>query len=106
MDDPQLLALLRDPRASRFWLGPAIMLLEPQVFAGIEGAPAVQDQVSGVVTWVSWVTNLLIAEWWINRSTYKKLDEQAAKRKAAVSAAIVEAETTAAKAAQPPDLVS
>jgi hypothetical protein len=92
--------------ASRFWLGPVILLLEPQVFAGIEGSPAVQDQVSGVVTWVSWVTNLLIAEWWINRSRYKKLGEQAAKRNAAVSAAVAEAQTIAARVVQSPDLVS
>ncbi|WP_410626323.1 DUF2306 domain-containing protein [Amycolatopsis sp. cmx-8-4] len=75
--------------ASRFWLGPAILWLEPEVFTmGVDGPAAVQDQVSTLTSWVPWVVNLLIAEFFINRARYKKLGEQAAKRKAAQARAV------------------
>jgi uncharacterized membrane protein len=82
--------------ASRFWLGPAILWLEPEVFTmGVDGPPAVQDQVSTLTSWIPWVVNLLIAEWFINRARYKKLGQQAAKRKAAQASASASARVAA-----------
>ncbi|UOX92935.1 DUF2306 domain-containing protein [Amycolatopsis sp. FBCC-B4732] len=70
--------------ASRFWLGPAILWLEPEVFTmGVDGPAAVQDQVSTLTSWIPWVVNLLIAEWFNHRARYKALGRQAAKRAAA-----------------------
>lgn len=92
--------------ASRFWLGPAILWLEPEVFTmGVDGPAAVQDQVSTLTSWVPWVVNLLIAEFFINRARYKKLGEQAAKRKAAQAraAASETADVTPTEATLVPD---
>ena len=72
--------------ASRFWLGPAILWLEPEVFTqGINGPQVAQDQVSMLTSWIPWVVNLLIAEWFIHRARYKALGRRAAQRVAAAA---------------------
>ena len=74
--------------ASRFWLGPAIVWLEPEVFTtGVNGPQVVQDEVSMLTSWIPWVVNLLIAEWFVNRPRYKALGRKAAQRRAAAKVA-------------------
>jgi hypothetical protein len=37
------------------------------IFTGAEVDPADMSQAIGVTSWVSWVVNLLIVEWWLHR---------------------------------------
>jgi hypothetical protein len=53
--------------AFRFWMLVVFAVVVPETFTGGEVDPAALDQAIGLTSWVSWVVNLLIAEWWLHR---------------------------------------
>jgi uncharacterized membrane protein YozB (DUF420 family) len=53
--------------AFRFWMLVIFAVFVPQTFTGGEVDPAALDQAIGLTSWVSWVVNLLIVEWWLHR---------------------------------------
>jgi uncharacterized membrane protein YozB (DUF420 family) len=53
--------------ANRVWLMIAFAAFVPDIFTGAEGDSAAVSQAVGVAVWMSWVINLLIAEWWLHR---------------------------------------
>jgi uncharacterized membrane protein YozB (DUF420 family) len=63
--------------AYRVWMFLAFALFVPEIFAGTEVDTVALDQAIGVTSWLSWVVNLLIVEWWLHRrrSSDESLDE-------------------------------
>jgi hypothetical protein len=53
--------------AFRVWMFIAFAVFVPGIYNGAEVDPAAVNQAIGVTSWVSWVVNLLIAEWWLHR---------------------------------------
>ncbi len=53
--------------AFRFWMLVIFAVFVPETFTGEEVDPAALDQAIGLTSWVSWVVNLLIVEWWLHR---------------------------------------
>jgi hypothetical protein len=54
---------------NRVWLVLWIVILTPQVGTTFGGDDAAMTQAAaGVSTWLSWVVNLLVAEWWLQRT--------------------------------------
>jgi uncharacterized membrane protein YozB (DUF420 family) len=53
--------------AFRVWMLIAFAVFVPEIFTGAEIDPADVSQAIGVTSWVSWVVNLLIVEWWLHR---------------------------------------
>lgn len=53
---------------NRLWLVPLIVVLAPQVDTTFGGdQTAVINAAAGASVWLSWVVNLLVAEWWLQR---------------------------------------
>lgn len=53
---------------NRVWLVLCLAVADPSGFVGkTEMDPAVIDNAVGAATWLSWVVNLLLAEWWLQR---------------------------------------
>jgi uncharacterized membrane protein len=52
--------------ANRVWLMATLTLFAPEVLTGGPVDPAAMAQAVGVATWLSWVVNLLLAEWWLH----------------------------------------
>ena len=53
--------------AFRVWMFIAFAVFVPEIYAGAEVDPAALNQAIGVTSWVSWVVNLLVVEWWLHR---------------------------------------
>ena len=53
--------------AFRFWMLVIFAVFVPETFTGGEVDLAALDQAIGLTSWVSWVVNLLIVEWWLHR---------------------------------------
>jgi uncharacterized membrane protein YozB (DUF420 family) len=53
--------------AFRIWLFLAFAVFVPEIYTGAEVDEAALNQAIGVTSWVSWVVNLLIVEWWLHR---------------------------------------
>jgi hypothetical protein len=69
---PELRDRPRTPLLRRPWVVPlalvvlfAVFVLE--LFTGAEVDTAALQQAVGVSTWISWVVNLLIVQWWLDR---------------------------------------
>ncbi|HEY4420357.1 MAG TPA: DUF2306 domain-containing protein [Pseudonocardia sp.] len=58
--------------ANRPWSMLCIAVFAPEVFGTGEIDPAVLAQAAGVSMWLSWVVNLLVAEWWLNRTRNRR----------------------------------
>ena len=56
--------------AFRVWMLIAFAVFVPEIYTGAEVDPADVSQAVGVTSWVSWVVNLLILEWWLHRRPY------------------------------------
>ncbi|ADD40563.1 DUF2306 domain-containing protein [Stackebrandtia nassauensis] len=53
---------------SRIWLVAVDAALKPTLETGFDGNELFFDQtVGGIAAWLSWVVNLLLAEWWLSR---------------------------------------
>jgi hypothetical protein len=57
--------------AFRVWMFVAFAVFVPEIYTGDAVDPAALDQAIGLTSWVSWVINLLIIEWWLDRSGTK-----------------------------------
>jgi hypothetical protein len=57
--------------AFRFWLPVSFAFFVPEIFTGGDVDPAALGQAIGLTSWVSWVGNLLIVEWWLLRRPSK-----------------------------------
>ena len=53
--------------ANRVWLIILFAVFVPEIYTGAPVDPAVMEQAIGVSTWISWVVNLLIVQWWLDR---------------------------------------
>jgi uncharacterized membrane protein YozB (DUF420 family) len=53
--------------ANRVWLPIAFAVFVPEIYTGAGVDPAALSQAIGVASWMSWVVNLLIVEWWLHR---------------------------------------
>ena len=53
--------------ANRLWVMVLFAVFVPEIYLGGEVDPVVMDQAIGVSTWISWVVNLLIVQWWLDR---------------------------------------
>jgi uncharacterized membrane protein len=53
--------------AFRVWMLITFAIFVPEIFTGADVDPADVSQAIGVTSWVSWVVNLLIVEWWLHR---------------------------------------
>jgi hypothetical protein len=53
--------------AFRFWMPVAFAVFVPGIYTGAEVDPAALDQAIGLTSWMSWIVNLLIIEWWLHR---------------------------------------
>jgi uncharacterized membrane protein YozB (DUF420 family) len=53
--------------AYRVWLVIAFAVFVPEIYTGAEVDPAALDEAIGLTSWVSWVVNLVIVEWWLHR---------------------------------------
>ena len=53
--------------ANRLWLVVLFAAFVPELFTGAEVDTAALQQAVGVSTWISWVVNLLIVQWWLDR---------------------------------------
>lgn len=56
--------------ANRFWSFACVLLLAPDSVGGDGSLIATPElaQAIGVSTWLSWVVNLLLAQWWLHRT--------------------------------------
>jgi uncharacterized membrane protein YozB (DUF420 family) len=52
--------------AFRVWMLIAFAVMVPEIYTGAEVDPADVGQAVGVTSWMSWVINLLIIEWWLH----------------------------------------
>lgn len=59
--------------ANRLWVVVCIIVFALDEVP-VDGAPSPPDfaQAIGVATWLSWVVNLLIAEWWLHRTRHRR----------------------------------
>jgi len=53
--------------AFRVWMLIVFAALVPEIYRGAEVDSAALNQAIGVTSWVSWIVNLLIVEWWLHR---------------------------------------
>jgi uncharacterized membrane protein YozB (DUF420 family) len=53
--------------ANRLWLVALFAVFVPEIFTGAEVDTADLQQAVGVSTWISWVVNLLVVQWWLDR---------------------------------------
>jgi uncharacterized membrane protein YozB (DUF420 family) len=53
--------------ANRFWTVIAFAVFVPEIYTGAEVDQAALSQAIGAASWLSWVVNLLIVEWWLHR---------------------------------------
>jgi uncharacterized membrane protein YozB (DUF420 family) len=53
--------------ANRVWLAIAFAVFVPEIYTGAEVDSAALSQAIGAASWMSWVVNLLIVEWWLHR---------------------------------------
>ena len=53
--------------ANRVWLMVLFAVFVPELFTGAEVDPAALEQAIGVSTWISWLVNLLVVQWWLDR---------------------------------------
>jgi uncharacterized membrane protein YozB (DUF420 family) len=53
--------------ANRLWLMVLFAVFVPEMYAGGDVDPVVLDQAVGASAWISWVANLLIVQWWLDR---------------------------------------
>jgi uncharacterized membrane protein YozB (DUF420 family) len=53
--------------ANRIWLAIAFAVFVPEIYSGAEVDSAALSQAIGAASWMSWVVNLLIVEWWLHR---------------------------------------
>jgi uncharacterized membrane protein YozB (DUF420 family) len=53
--------------AFRLWMPVAFAVFVPEIYVGAEVDSAALNQAIGVTSWMSWVINLLIVEWWLHR---------------------------------------
>jgi Predicted membrane protein (DUF2306) len=58
--------------ANRPWSMLCIAVFAPEVMGTGPVDPAVLAQAAGVSMWLSWVVNLLVAEWWLNRARIRR----------------------------------
>lgn len=58
--------------ANRFWVFACILLLAPDTLLpdGTLAATPEVAQAIGAATWLSWVVNLIVAEWWLHRTRH------------------------------------
>jgi hypothetical protein len=54
--------------ASRVWSVVCIVAFAPSVLSGGPVDPDELAQAVSAATWLSWVVNLLVAEWWLHRT--------------------------------------
>ncbi|WP_226363949.1 DUF2306 domain-containing protein [Pseudonocardia abyssalis] len=54
--------------ANRFWSTVCVLVFAPSVTSGGPVDAAELAQAVGVSTWLSWVVNLLVVEWWLQRT--------------------------------------
>lgn len=63
--------------ANRFWVVACIIVLAPDSVADAGGTLVPSPELAqaiGVSTWLSWVVNLLVAEWWLHRTRHRPRD--------------------------------
>ena len=53
---------------NRVWLFAAFAVVVPEIYAGAEPDPVALDQAIGVASWLSWLVNLALVEWWLRRA--------------------------------------
>jgi hypothetical protein len=53
--------------ANRVWVVILFAVFVPDIYTGAAADPVAMDQAVGVSTWISWVVNLLIVQWWLDR---------------------------------------
>lgn len=53
---------------NRLWQLICFLVFTPELFAGEPVDPAAMGQAVGASVWLSWVVNLLVAEWWLQRT--------------------------------------
>lgn len=70
--------------ASRIWVPVGLAVYAPGVLTGGPIDEVVLAQVAGVGSWLSWVVNLLVAEWWLIRTRSRRAVESAHEGRAAV----------------------
>lgn len=65
--------------ANRLWVVVCLAMFVPEAPTadGSVTAAAIAQAV-GVATWLSWVVNLLVAEWWLNRTRSRRQDSAVA----------------------------
>ncbi|MGD9529457.1 DUF2306 domain-containing protein [Pseudonocardia sp.] len=59
--------------ANRIWVVLCIAVFAPEVFGTDPGPAAAPElaQAVGASAWLSWVVNLLVAEWWLHRTRHR-----------------------------------
>ena len=63
--------------ANRVWLVILFAVFVPEIYTGAAVDPVAMDQAIGVSTWISWVVNLLIGQWWLDRHPLPDFMEKA-----------------------------
>ncbi|MFC7330935.1 DUF2306 domain-containing protein [Marinactinospora rubrisoli] len=58
--------------ANRLWIVACLAVFTPEALTGATPDPATFAQAVGVSTWLSWVVNLLVAEWWLQRGRFRE----------------------------------
>ena len=53
--------------ANRVWVIILFAVFVPEIYIGAPVDPVVMEQAIGVSTWISWVVNLLIVQWCLDR---------------------------------------
>ena len=53
--------------ANRVWVIILFAVFVPEIYTGAPVDPVVLEQAIGVSTWISWVVNLLVVQWWLDR---------------------------------------
>jgi Predicted membrane protein (DUF2306) len=53
--------------ANRIWMMILFWLFVPELFTGAEVEFAALEPAIGASAWISWVVNLLVVEWWLDR---------------------------------------
>lgn len=57
--------------ANRAWVVICLLVFAPEVFAG-DATLAVIERAVAPAVWLSWVVNLLVAEWWLQRTRHRR----------------------------------
>jgi uncharacterized membrane protein len=60
--------------ANRIWVMIAFAVFVPEIYTGADVDTVALDQAIGVSSWISWVANLLIVEWWLHRRRPSRRD--------------------------------